>query len=367
MDRLAVELLEQIFLLACTDGGFTGASLSRVSKHIRAVSRAARFHTIALLSPFPGKLEQFACCYVQERALSLGATPKVRHLLVASAIRQTDSARVVLKPSPDGDASKYLPDVNDVKKQREASQRELRKFHMDVAALLQLLAPDLLSLTLVHCHRYGKPEMRFPDTIEVPGGFPLLQELTIAGIQPRFTSPECPSGSLYPSLERLHLSLVALSGCPDLNIVAWGDNAPKLAHLRISNVNYWPRTIMDSVRKVFGESSHSSLYRARAHQHARFSPAESEHLNASLQQVIVQPHSPPPMGGPCGTPHFVFTSFIESLQAACKPCYNPKLPTTLLPPSRNMREHDWQAVMLNQWIDRLSGGPGCWDTTKERR
>ena len=56
------------------------------------------------------------------------------------------------------------------------------------------------------------------------------------------------------------------------------------------------------------------------------------------------------MGGPCGTPHFVFTSFIESLQAACKPCYNPKLPTTLLPPSRNMREHDWQAVMLNQWI-----------------
>lgn len=287
MDRLAVELLEQIFLLACTDGGFTGASLSRVSKHIRAVSRAARFHTIALLSPFPGKLEQFASCYVQERALSLGATPKVRHLLVASAIRQTDSARVVLKPSPDGDASKYLPDVNDVKKQREASQRELRKFHMDVAALLQLLAPDLLSLTLVHCHRYGKPEMRFPDTIEVPGGFPLLQELTIAGIQPRFTSPECPSGSLYPSLERLHLSLVALSGCPDLNIVAWGDNAPKLAHLRISNVNYWPRTIMDSVRKVFGESSHSSLSRARAHQHARF----SRRIRA-LERVAATGHRP---------------------------------------------------------------------------
>ncbi|RPD66249.1 hypothetical protein L226DRAFT_530354 [Lentinus tigrinus ALCF2SS1-7] len=341
MDRLAVELLQQIFLLACTDGGFTGASLSRVSKHIRDVSRPVRFHSIALLAPFPDKIEQFASCYVQQRALCHGATPKVRHLLVASAIRQADPARVVLKPSPDGDATKYSPDANVIKKQREASLREQRKFASDVAALLQLLAPDLVSLTLVHCHRYGKPEMRLPDTIEVPGGFPLLQEFTIAGIQPKFTSPECPSGSLYPSLERLHLSLVALSGCPDLNIVAWGENAPKLTHLRISNVNYWPRTIMDSVRKVF----------------------ESEQLNAALKQVIVQPHSPPPMGGPCGTPHFVFTSFMESLTAACKPCYNPNLPTTLLPPSRNMREHDWEAVMRNQWVDRICGGPGCWDTT----
>ncbi|KAI0722274.1 hypothetical protein C8T65DRAFT_704799 [Cerioporus squamosus] len=322
MDRLAVELLEQIFLLACTDGGFTGASLSRVSKHIREVARPVRFHTIALLSPHPGKLEQFASCYVHERAFSRSATPKVRHLLVASAIRQADPARVVLRPSPNNsDVSKFSADVNDLKeRQREASQKEQDKFSADVTSLLQLLAPDLISLSLIHCHRYGKPELRFPPTIQVRGGLMV---------------PECPSGPLYPHLERLHLCLVALSGCPDLDIVAWGNNAPNLTHLRISNVNYWPRTTIESVRKVFG-----------------------------LQQIIIQPHSPPPMGGPCGTPHTVFSGFIDSLHAACKPCHNPKLPTVLLPPSRNMREHDWEAKMRDQWIERICGGPGCWDTTR---
>ncbi|RDX53703.1 hypothetical protein OH76DRAFT_1374809 [Lentinus brumalis] len=343
MDRLAVELLEQIFLLACTDGGFTGAALSRVSKHIRNASRAARFHSIALISPFPDTLEQFASCYVHQRAFSGEVTPKVHHLLITSAIRQSDPARVVLRPNLNAsDVSKCSADMT--KKHLEVLEKEQRKFNVDVTSLLQLLAPDLISLTLIHCHRYGKNELRIPLTIEVSGGFPLLQELTLAGIPPTFTSTDCPSGSLYPHLERLHLCLLALSGCPDIDVDAWAADAPNLTYLRMSNVNYWPRNIMESVRKVFA----------------------SEHLNATLKQVIIKPHSPPPMGGPCGTPHTVFASFMASLQSACTPCHNPKLSTVLLPAGRNMRAHDWEAMLKNHWVDRMCGGPGCWDTTRER-
>ncbi|RDX55922.1 hypothetical protein OH76DRAFT_1337593, partial [Lentinus brumalis] len=46
LGHLPTEVLEQIFLQACTDGGYTGCSLSAVSRRIRAVSHTVRFHSI---------------------------------------------------------------------------------------------------------------------------------------------------------------------------------------------------------------------------------------------------------------------------------------------------------------------------------
>lgn len=47
-ENLPPEILLKISLDACTDGGLTGRSLSLVSKHICAVSKPAKFHSIAI-------------------------------------------------------------------------------------------------------------------------------------------------------------------------------------------------------------------------------------------------------------------------------------------------------------------------------
>ena len=49
MERCPLELWEKIFALACTDGGFTGCSLSLVSRRVRALVEPFRYHSISLV------------------------------------------------------------------------------------------------------------------------------------------------------------------------------------------------------------------------------------------------------------------------------------------------------------------------------
>ena len=88
MQGLAVELLEEIWTLSCTDGGFTGCSLSLVSKHIRKTSRAARFHSISLTSGTGQQFAKFLQSFHKERAAAAkerSPTPTVRHLCISVA------------------------------------------------------------------------------------------------------------------------------------------------------------------------------------------------------------------------------------------------------------------------------------------
>src|ERR1700729_2592940 len=48
MDTLPPELCTRIALFACRDTGYTGRSLSIVSKYVRETSQAAKFQTIAI-------------------------------------------------------------------------------------------------------------------------------------------------------------------------------------------------------------------------------------------------------------------------------------------------------------------------------
>ncbi|EIW62628.1 uncharacterized protein TRAVEDRAFT_42972 [Trametes versicolor FP-101664 SS1] len=82
MDNLPLETLQRIFELACTDGGYTGTSLSLVSKGIRAAARATRFHSISLIAS-PHRLQLFVALYERECAPALGDRPRIRHLHVA--------------------------------------------------------------------------------------------------------------------------------------------------------------------------------------------------------------------------------------------------------------------------------------------
>lgn len=48
MDRCPAELWEIIFILSCTDNGFTGRSLSLVSRFFNNASKPYKYHSIAL-------------------------------------------------------------------------------------------------------------------------------------------------------------------------------------------------------------------------------------------------------------------------------------------------------------------------------
>ncbi|KAE9407440.1 hypothetical protein BT96DRAFT_132868 [Gymnopus androsaceus JB14] len=49
MDRCPPEICHIIFLLACTDGGYTGRSLSAVSKSIRSISRPTMLQSMSII------------------------------------------------------------------------------------------------------------------------------------------------------------------------------------------------------------------------------------------------------------------------------------------------------------------------------
>ena len=68
MHALAPELLEYIAFLACADGGPTGCALALVSRRVRAASLAARYFSVALLSPSPNQLPKFVSALKAARA-----------------------------------------------------------------------------------------------------------------------------------------------------------------------------------------------------------------------------------------------------------------------------------------------------------
>ncbi|OJT03828.1 hypothetical protein TRAPUB_5517 [Trametes pubescens] len=86
LESLPNELLFIIFQLACTDGGRTGCNLALVSKSIHATSRAARFHSVSLLSGISGRLvhllRTFNAAKAEARAEGAPA-PFIRHLCIS--------------------------------------------------------------------------------------------------------------------------------------------------------------------------------------------------------------------------------------------------------------------------------------------
>ncbi|KIM83117.1 hypothetical protein PILCRDRAFT_70053, partial [Piloderma croceum F 1598] len=48
LNRCPLEICFQIFAFACTDGGYTGRSLSAVSRYIRDISSSYKFQSVAL-------------------------------------------------------------------------------------------------------------------------------------------------------------------------------------------------------------------------------------------------------------------------------------------------------------------------------
>ncbi|KAH9927093.1 uncharacterized protein BXZ73DRAFT_78577 [Epithele typhae] len=220
---LAVEVLDLIFTLACTDGGHTGRSLSLVSRSFRNVARAPRFTSVSLTRI--RHVCQFLYCLETERKVR---RIRVRHLFLSTwmdgeQVGQIRNGSRVLEPdilpcspilaSATGPSWRLWPIL----------QVELdKRFLEQLPRLFKAVADDLYTLSIVHSWEFG--------AIHFPTAFPLLEELTICGPQPTFSLGITDTSSCFPGLDRLHIV------CRNVSIAPWICHAPAVSLLRLSDV-----------------------------------------------------------------------------------------------------------------------------------
>ena len=255
LEHFPFELLHMIFLEACTDGGGTGCSLSLVSRDVYKVSRAARFHSVSLLTPSLWKLRRFLEEYNKARDAAMqeaprGTMPCIRHLcLLVDLPDFFHCDRLDVKPAqwdsqyPErrlyGCFRKHLLD-NLWGRTQDLPSKELtrtidvmgRRYRDSaVVTLLEQVAGDLYSLCLYQFpHLRGArdgPESSTP-CIRV-SSFPNLCELWLGGKDNHECSaPLFLQGTSFPALKRLHMCATA-----GTDVLHWLSVAPRLDCLRI--------------------------------------------------------------------------------------------------------------------------------------
>ena len=238
MDSLPVELIARIAFFACTDGGFTGASLSIVSKRIRDATHYARFLSIFLSSP--EHFAEFLNTYLAQRYRIPDVIPQVRHLFLS------------LLPI-EGEPIYRFPPLHPPLFLREYDRYLHRlgtlgeEYGATVCALVQTLAPTLESFTFVRGEWNHVPQLHC--------AFPRLRELTLVDGAPEFLRiADVPQGRvpLFPALERLHTVECFYARPVDLR--QWAPHAPALTHVRISGVHFRDCSTVWSLKDVSGAS-----------------------------------------------------------------------------------------------------------------
>ncbi|PIL30388.1 hypothetical protein GSI_07573 [Ganoderma sinense ZZ0214-1] len=208
MDVCPNEILDLIFSEACVDDGFTGRSLSLVSKRIHDTSRRYTFQSIALYGPH--RISSFA--HVLDKADLKYHT--IRHLYLA------DRSRFWVEGRPDQD------------KKRDTPPARIRLLSRPSRPQDRLPIPQMLTLLLFD--KYD--EQPLSDAISLPR----LHELTVH--DPSLARIPSPLPRCL-SLRRLHV-IFAL-GRPWT--AAMSHLAPHLTHLRISGLGSSPLPLMDIV------------------------------------------------------------------------------------------------------------------------
>ncbi|KAI9064140.1 hypothetical protein FKP32DRAFT_1591551 [Trametes sanguinea] len=323
-----LEILQHIFELACTDGGFTGCSLACTSKAVRAAARATRFHSV-IIDASPQRLQTFLALHTRQRSTSPPESDgsRVRHL------------HITLPCVPH--AALLAPCFDHTRR------------------LLQAVADDLYTLVI---RDYPRPlAIPMPTFPIIDRPFPVLQELTVVPLStPSILADKDVVGPLFPVATHLHL---IPSNCTHraLSISSWLSHAPRSSHLRVPNIDYsYPQKVIQDLRAVLGcapelpagldESTQPPQHQRITHPH--------------LRRVILRGRAPPFPGGLCGGQrasirYELFTRWLDKL-ADC-PVYDGLKIVSLKPYGREPTLDEWCRAVKGQWLDRMVGGAGCWE------
>ncbi|KAH9894778.1 hypothetical protein C8Q73DRAFT_691513 [Cubamyces lactineus] len=420
MDTLPLETLQRIFTLACTDGGLTGNALSLTSKSVRAASRTARFHTVSLIAN-PRRLSSFLALYERECKLETEGgrdKPHVRHLYATfpridgsrqrprlayytSSLsppprrrrkdRQRRNYRVSESVDSDSEPDSLSDEQLDLyqleyevgmileeaagsrgRRPREDTVLSDPSYHDAARRLFQLVAPDLWTLVLQSGFRYGGTLGISLFTIP----FPALRSLTVVEISnpnslfPDVDSSADPSASqesLFPALTHLHL----LPYDHDFQLLdKWAIRAPHVTHLRVSgqtgDLDQLARAV-GVTRPPVPRGRHPSpivnVWRTLSEQlHPPAPPRPPPPaLFPQLQCLLVQPGSPPPPGGFCGTPFVEYDQALRELSRFLETCRAAGKQAVALSPRKRMNSRKYLEEVRKDWLEVVSEtGAGAW-------
>ena len=221
MDVLPVELISLISSFACTDGGYTGASLSATSTQVRAIVQPYALQTIALHSwPQIVALSRFL------QARNTAQTPpylrpRCYHLYMTDRIH-THPSRVhqdkLLHSNRDGldePTQKVVPGTS--------------TFAEHAYSILAILGSHLLTLTL---RLFDEHHASLTTRTNLELSFPALEELTIHS---SFLRTLADNASPMSRLRRLHIIQNVAFDYHFVSVVS--TLAPALVHLRLSELS----------------------------------------------------------------------------------------------------------------------------------
>ena len=186
MECLPLELWIRIAAFACTDGGYTGRSLSLVSYLMRDITRPSRYHSVALI----GFRSYLAFVDSLDR---LETEPTIHHLFFSFPSNLRTSELNILHRISEG----FL-----------------------LASFRRILTVASSTLQTLHA----------PSFLNIRTAWPVLPVLTHITIRSTISLPEVQMDECLPSLTRLHV----WDGC-----ISWShltSSASSLTHLALSNV-----------------------------------------------------------------------------------------------------------------------------------
>jgi hypothetical protein len=369
MESCPPEVLFQIFAHACKDDGTTARSLAQVSTYIHDVSLPFQWQSLAVCG-----LDQ-----AQALLVTLDANPEprrkpIRHLFLSD---RTGAFAVVdwyrhRTPNDEADAARLRSFDYQRQPWRDAQRQ-----------LLSYAAPTLQTLTVL----FHDPYQSFrciQDVLKLE--YPILEEITIRGSAWEPTLADCLSSEVnvmedtMPNLRKVHL--VGTVAFPRV-VRHITTRSPMLSHLRLSGM---ARDI-DFARKL-----HAELYERRMAP-SRLAPvrespsgwrrpvgenifADDVHwqriLPDRLQLFIAQPMRLPPATDCRCCSGYAATEWVTHVireigkshradsdsDATSENEDSPRASFTYLPAPRELYLYE---EAKNDWIDSLSGGPGCWN------
>ncbi|KAI0708206.1 hypothetical protein C8T65DRAFT_650397 [Cerioporus squamosus] len=260
MQKLPVGDQLQIFRLACTDGDYTGRSLSQTSRAVRAASQPARFHSIAL-SIRVSRLESFITLHQKLCVLDDGTRAELIHLHL-----------------DDKDEDDVDPNADDSEAQSYAQ----------VVKLLHLVADDLVSLVLPSILMMPSPT-RSVQLTDRP--FPSLRSLIVNVPSDKGTSALATPvvAILFPALTHMHIVMSSHSSAR-APFSAWNTHGPGVTHLRISFCPLIGINLKD-IRCLLGTLPH--LHWMGGHP-GPVNPPPAMRAWPSVRHIAIQPVPPGP-------------------------------------------------------------------------
>jgi hypothetical protein len=367
MDRLPFDVLAQIAILAGSDGGHAGCTLAAVSRGHRDAFAPWRYHSVDLRGPrqiraFLALVEQSDQPPVESRhrrsAVLVRPTVHVRHLFLSDCRVTIDAGG---GGSPDF-ASFHWADwdssgagvwgtlASAYSRLRPAASFEdaLRQcsgtIQDTVQRLLARLAARLTHLHLVlwtPCTWALVPDLVFPALLELTCAYqgPSLATAYL----PRMAVPARGHAHALPRLRRMHLVLAAPTAEIRHRLRTLAPLAPALTHFRVS-ADAPPNLLANALRPL---AAHAPAGLARI-------------LTTSFRTPLLMK---PPHGSRQHPYYLWFMRPVEGLWRDEEPAGAAGVGVPVLATREDPELAGWKEDRLcAEWLDRMHGGEGGWDT-----